>query len=58
MLTEVALGLQGCIRAGRLLDEGCLAVENISMLKRNNRRKALNSARTARDMHGAKRHLR
>ena len=32
MLTEVALGLQGCIRVGRLLDEGRLAVENISML--------------------------
>ncbi len=53
MLTEVALGLQGCIRAGRLLDEGRLAVENISMLKRNNCRKALDIARMARDMHGA-----
>ena len=53
MLTEVALGLQGCIRAGRLLDEGRLAVENISMLKRNNCRKALDIARTSRDMHGA-----
>ena len=53
MLTEVALGLQGCIRAGRLFDEGRLAVENISMLKRNNCRKALDIARMARDMHGA-----
>ena len=53
MLTEVALGLQGCIRAGRLLDEGRLAVENISMLKRNNCRKALDIARMSRDMHGA-----
>ncbi|MCY4564253.1 MAG: acyl-CoA dehydrogenase family protein, partial [Gammaproteobacteria bacterium] len=53
MLTEVALGLQGCIRAGRLLDEGRLAVESISMLKRNNCRKALDIARTSRDMHGA-----
>ena len=53
MLTEVALGLQGCIRAGRLFDEGRLAVENISLLKRNNCRKALDIARTARDMHGA-----
>ena len=53
MLTEVALGLQGCIRAGRLLDDGRLAVENISMLKRNNCRKALDIARMARDMHGA-----
>ena len=53
MLTEVALGLQGCIRTGRLLDEGRLAVENISMLKRNNCRKALDIARMSRDMHGA-----
>lgn len=53
MLTEVALGLQGCIRAGRLFDEGRLAVENLSLLKRNNCRKALDIARTARDMHGA-----
>ena len=53
MLTEVALGLQGCIRAGRLLDQGRLAVENISMLKRNNCRKALDIARMSRDMHGA-----
>ena len=53
MLTEVALGLQGCIRVGRLLDEGRLAVENISMLKRNNCRKALDIARVSRDMHGA-----
>ena len=53
MLTEVALGLQGCVRAGRLLDERRLAVENISMLKRNNCRKALDIARMSRDMHGA-----
>ena len=53
MLTEIALGLQGCLRAGRLLDEGRLAVENISMIKRNNCRKALEVARMARDMHGA-----
>lgn len=53
MLTEISLGLQGCLRAGRLMDEGRLAVENISMLKRNNCRKALEIARASRDMHGA-----
>ena len=53
MLTDIALGLQGCLRAGRLFDDGRLAVENISLLKRNNCRKALDIARTARDMHGA-----
>jgi len=52
MQTEITLGLQGCLRAGRLLDEGRLAVENISLLKRNNCGKALEIARTARDMHG------
>ena len=53
MQTDIALGLQGCLRAGRLLDEGRLAVENISMLKRNNCGKALDIGRMARDMHGA-----
>jgi glutaryl-CoA dehydrogenase len=52
MQTEIALGLQGCLRMGRLLDEDRLAVENISMLKRNNCGKALEIARMARDMHG------
>ena len=52
MQTEIALGLQGCIRMGRLFDEGKLAVENISMMKRNNCGKALDIARQARDMHG------
>jgi glutaryl-CoA dehydrogenase len=52
MQTEITLGLQGCLRAGRLLDEDRLAVENISLLKRNNCGKALEIARTARDMHG------
>lgn len=52
MQTEITLGLQGCIRMGRLLDEGRLASENISMMKRNNCGKALDIARTARDMHG------
>ena len=53
MQTEIALGLQGCIRMGRLLDDGRLPVESISLLKRNNCGKALDIARAARDMHGA-----
>jgi glutaryl-CoA dehydrogenase len=52
MQTEITLGLQACLRAGRLLDEGRLAVEIISMIKRNNCGKALDVARMARDMHG------
>ena len=52
MQTEITLGLQGCLRMGRLLDEDRLAVENISLLKRNNCGKALDIARMARDMHG------
>ena len=52
MQTEIALGLQGCLRMGRLLDEGKLPVESISLLKRNNAGKALDIARQARDMHG------
>jgi glutaryl-CoA dehydrogenase len=52
MQTEIALGLQGCLRMGRLLDEGRLAIENISLMKRNNCGKALDIARQARDMHG------
>ena len=53
MQTEITLGLQGCLRMGRLLDEGKLAVECISLMKRNNCGKALDIARQARDMHGA-----
>ncbi|MCZ6458902.1 MAG: acyl-CoA dehydrogenase [Gammaproteobacteria bacterium] len=53
MQTEITLGLQGCIRMGRLLDEDRLAIENISLMKRNNCGKALDIARQARDMHGA-----
>lgn len=53
MQTEISLGLQGCLRIGRLMDKERLAVENISMLKRNNCGKALEIARVARDMHGA-----
>jgi glutaryl-CoA dehydrogenase len=52
MQTEITLGLQVCLRAGRLLDEDRLAVENISLIKRNNCGKALDIARAARDMHG------
>lgn len=52
MQTEITLGLQGCLRMGRLFDEGQLAVENISLMKRNNCGKSLDIARTARDMHG------
>ena len=52
MQTEIALGLQGCLRMGRLLDAGQLPVESISLLKRNNAGKALDIARQARDMHG------
>jgi glutaryl-CoA dehydrogenase len=52
MQTEIALGLQGCLRAGRMLDEGTCAPELISLIKRNNCGKALDVARMARDMHG------
>ena len=52
MQTEITLGLNACLRMGRLFDEGRLAIENISLLKRNNCGKALDIARTARDMHG------
>ncbi|KQM57932.1 MULTISPECIES: acyl-CoA dehydrogenase [unclassified Sphingomonas] len=52
MLTEIALGLQAALRAGRMFDEGTLAPEAISIIKRNNCGKALAIARTARDMHG------
>jgi len=53
MQTEIALGLQGALRASRLMDEGRLAPEAVSLLKRNNCGKALDIARQARDMHGA-----
>jgi glutaryl-CoA dehydrogenase len=52
MLTEIALGLQGCLRLGRLKDEGAAPVELTSILKRNNCGKALDIARAARDMLG------
>ena len=52
MQTEIALGLQGSLRVGRLMDEGRAAPEMISLVKRNNCGKALEIARAARDMHG------
>lgn len=52
MQTEIALGLQGSLRVGRLMDEGRFAPEMISIVKRNNCGKALEIARAARDMHG------
>ena len=52
MQTEIALGLQGCLRLGRLFDRNAAAPEAISMMKRNNAGKALAIARMARDMHG------
>lgn len=52
MQTEIALGLQGCLRVGRLKDEGYAAPEMISLIKRNSCGKALHIARLARDIHG------
>jgi len=52
MQTEIALGLQGCLRLGRLRDEGKAAPEITSIMKRNSCGKALEIARMARDMHG------
>ena len=52
MMTDIALGLQGSLRVGRLLDEANAAPEMISIVKRNNCGKALEIARAARDMHG------
>ncbi|WP_394788316.1 acyl-CoA dehydrogenase [Rhodoferax sp.] len=52
MQTEIALGLQGCLRLGRMKDEGTAAVETTSLIKRNSCGKALDIARMARDMLG------
>ncbi len=52
MQTEISLGLQGCLRMGRLMDQDDCPVELISLMKRNNCGKALDVARNARDMHG------
>jgi len=51
-LTEINLGLHGSLQLGRLKDEGKIAAEMISILKRNNCGKALDIARTCRDMLG------
>ena len=52
MMTNITLGLQGALRVGRLLDEGKARPEMISLVKRNSCAKALDIARTSRDMHG------
>ena len=52
MMTEITLGLQGCLRLGRMKDEGVAAPEITSIMKRNSCGKALDIARMARDMHG------
>ena len=52
MQTEITLGLQGCLRLGRMKDEGTASVEITSIMKRNSCGKALDIARTARDMMG------
>src|SRR5262249_31385412 len=52
MQTEIALGLAGALRLGRLLEAGKAAAPAISLMKRNNCGKALEIARLARDMHG------
>ena len=52
MQTEITLGLHAALQAGRLMDAGKLGIQAISLIKRNNCGKALDIARTARDMHG------
>jgi glutaryl-CoA dehydrogenase len=52
MQTEITLALQGCLRLGRMKDEGTAAVEITSIMKRNSCGKSLDIARTARDMLG------
>ena len=52
MQTEVSIGLQGALQAGRMMDAGTGSLEMISLMKRNNCGKALDIARAARDMHG------
>ncbi|MDO6840826.1 acyl-CoA dehydrogenase [Paraglaciecola chathamensis] len=53
MQTEISIGLLACLQAGRLMDTNGLPPETISLIKRNSCGKALDIARTARDMHGA-----
>lgn len=52
MQTEIGLGLQACLRVGRMLDAGNASHELVSLIKRNNAGKALDIARSARDIHG------
>jgi glutaryl-CoA dehydrogenase len=52
MITEISLGLQGCLRLGRLKDEGAVAAEMTSIMKRNSCGKALEISRAARNMLG------
>ncbi|MEJ2625445.1 MAG: acyl-CoA dehydrogenase family protein [Pseudolabrys sp.] len=52
MQTEIALGISGALRLGRMLEDSRAAPPSISLMKRNNCGKALDIARTARDMHG------
>jgi glutaryl-CoA dehydrogenase len=52
MQTEITLGLSAALQVGRLFDQGNLAPESISLIKRNNCGKALDIARMSRDMHG------
>ncbi len=52
MMTDIALGMEGALALGRLIDEGAWVPEAISMMKRNNCGKALEIARAARDIHG------
>ena len=52
MQTEIALGYEGALALGRLIDEGAFVPEAISLMKRNNAGKALDIARVARDIHG------
>jgi glutaryl-CoA dehydrogenase len=52
MMTEITIGLQACLRVGRLMDDGRAAPEMVSLVKRNSCGKSLEIARMARDMHG------
>lgn len=52
MQTEIAIGLEACLRVGRLMDEGRATPEMVSLIKRNSCGKSLDIARAARDMHG------
>ena len=52
MQTEISIGLQACLKVGRLLDSHQASPEMISLIKRNSAGKALDVARTSRDMHG------